>query len=140
MTTDNMNPHDHVDFSKLTCWFFSSHGKEFAVERILRELNIQTLDVAVPMTFAKRMKMKLIGAKEFLPKENLPDVVITVERNAAEQVTYIKQQSPNTYVISIMFGGQHPYADLKLRRDEILSPASTGFIRGKLLRHLNALS
>ena len=134
-----MNPQDNSDFSKLSCWFFSTSGKEFAIERLLNDLNIKTLDAAVPQKFIHKMKMKFTGPEQFLPQEPFPDLVLVNTYDALPLVKFIKQQSPSTYVISIAFS-KMPYADLGLRRDDILSQAGTGLVRGKILRHLNAMT
>lgn len=134
---DNMNPQDAADFSKLRCWFFSTSAREASVNTLLESLAMVSEDILVPADFMGRFRLMCLGPYCVLPRGYYPDVVVTASKEANGLVKYIKQQSPTTYIISIH--AAHPYADLSLLEEDLISPAATGLVRGHLLRHLNTL-
>jgi hypothetical protein len=132
-----MSPQDSADFSKLECWHFWATAPESSVNVLSKGLCINSHDIEIPTSFWGRVRTTCLGPHSILPKSDYPDIVFTTSAKAHNLVKYIKQQSPNTYIVSLM--ASHPYADLSLSEDDLKSPAAIGLVRGHLLRHLNAM-
>lgn len=129
----DMNPQDMADFSKLQCWVLGG-GVSVTTTQLLEGLSLQHQHVEAPKGFKAKVMALVFGPHGQLPKGAYPHVVVVEDASAKALGQYIKQQNPDTFVISYL--NSNSYTDLTIPQAPQHFEMVLGSVRGHLLRHV----